>query len=102
MTVGQLTIVDPLSVLLIALMSALGAVLLCAALILIIGCCVCRRRVKKKMLKYKMAHESEKEVLHQQVENVVSQIQVLHGQIEGGTLKYIKYEIYIAYTYIIN
>ena len=48
MTVGQLTIVDPLSVLLIGLMSALGAVLLCAALILIIGCCICQRRVKKK------------------------------------------------------
>ena len=84
--VGQLTIVDLLSVLWIALMSALGAVLLCAALILIIGCCICQRRVKKKILTYKMVHESEKEVLHQQVENVVSQIQVLHGQIEGGTL----------------
>ena len=47
---------------------------------------VCKERVELERLKDKMAHEKEKEDLHQQVENVVSQMEVLHVQMHGKLL----------------
>ena len=66
-----------------------GFLILVAILITVIICCVCwyvrrkSKRVELERLKDKMSHEKEKEDLHQQVENVVTQMQVLHVQIQG-------------------
>ena len=66
-----------------------GFLILLAILITVIICCVCgyvrrkSKRVELERLKDKMTHEKEKEDLHQQVENVVSQMQVLHVQMQG-------------------
>ena len=66
-----------------------GFLILLAILITVIICCVCwyvkrkTKRVELERLKDKMSHEKEKEDLHQQVENVISQMQVLHVQMQG-------------------
>ena len=82
--VGAINISRSLNLIVIIVPVVVGGFLILLAILIIIICCVCgyvkrkSKRVELERLKDKMTHEKEKEDLHQQVENVVSQMQVLH------------------------